>query len=133
VTIILGLRVAGILLLLIASSSFFTPRILDYKVNMEKVAPTVREIFYIHNLYVSLFVLAFAVLCLVYPREMIGTGIGRFLCAFLAGAWSLRLLLQVFYHNKEIKRAWPAMNVVYSLTFLYLGVVFAAAAAGYGR
>lgn len=129
----LSLRIAGLLLLALASSSLFVPRILAYRENMERVAPTVREIFYIHNLYVTLFVLAFAVLCLVYPADLLGTGAGRFVCAFLAAAWLLRLALQAFYHNREIKRAWPLMNVAYSLTFLYLGIVFAVAAAGLGR
>ena len=127
------LRVAGVLLLLIAASALFTPRLLSYRENLAGVAPTVREIFYIHNLYVTLFVLAFAVACLIYPSELAGSPLGRFFCGFLAGAWGLRLLIQLAYHNREIKRSWPVMNVVFSATFLYLGLAFAAVASGWGR
>ncbi len=132
-TLIPLLQIAGGLLLLIAASSLFTPRLLGYRSNMERVDPTVREIFYIHNLYVTLFVIAFAIPCIAFPAEMYGTNTGRFFCAFLAFAWTLRLILQVCYHNREIKCAWPIMNLIFSATFLYLGVVFAAAAAGYDR
>ncbi|WP_435018306.1 hypothetical protein TA3x_000270 [Tundrisphaera sp. TA3] len=132
-TPILLLRAAGVLLLLIAASSLFTPRILAYADNMKRLDPTVREVFNIHNLYVTLFVLAFAVAALAFPRELSGTPMGRFFSGFLAGAWWLRLLIQIFYHNREIKKAWPVMNLVYSLTFIYLGGVFAMAASGYGR
>src|SRR4051794_7797276 len=112
---ILLIRGAGILLLLIAASAIFTPRLLAYRENMGRVDPIVREIFHIHNLYVTLFVFAFAIACLAYTREMCGTPIGRFFCAFLSAAWLLRLLIQIFYHNKDIKRAWPTMNLVFSM------------------
>ena len=57
---------------------------------------------------------------------------GRFLSAFASGIWLLRLVLQFAYHNPEIRRARPAMNVVFSSAFLYLGVVFGLAALGIG-
>ena len=43
-----------------------------------------------------------------------------------------RKKIQIFYHNREIKKAWPLMNVVYTLTFIYLGTTFGMAAIGYG-
>lgn len=130
-TAILLLRIAGLFLLAIVLSSFFTPKILAYRENAARLDPTVREVFHIHNVYVTLFVLAFAVACLFYTREMVGTSLGRFFCAFLAAAWLLRLGIQLFYHNREIKRAWPLMNVIFSATFLFMGLAFAAAAIGF--
>ena len=128
--LIFHLRVAGGLLALIAVSALFTPRILAYRENLAKVEPTVREIFYIHNLYVTLFVIAFALPCLFAPAEMSTTSLGRFFSGFLALAWGLRFFIQMFYHNRKIKRAWPVMNVVFSATFVYLGAVFGFAAFG---
>lgn len=125
---------AGILLSLIVLSGFFTPGLLKYAESMKGAEPTVREIFYIHNTYVTLFVACFAVLCFAFGREMAGgSAMGRFLSGFLGAIWLLRLGIQVFYHNAEIKRAYPVMNVVFSATFLYLGVVFSLAAIGLGR
>jgi hypothetical protein len=123
------LRIAGALLLLIAVAGACAPWVLAYGENNRRVDPIVREIFYIHNVYMTLFVLAFAIPCLTYPCELAGTPLGRFFCGFLGFAWSLRLAIQLWYHNTEIKRAYPAMNVLFSTTFLYLGVVFAVAAA----
>ena len=125
----LSLRIAGVLLGMIALAGCLAPWVLHYRENMGRVEPIVREIFYIHNVYMSLFVLSFAIPCLAFPREMAGTSLGRFFCGCNGFAWSLRVLIQFFYHNKAIKRAWPAMNVLFTATFLYLAACFIVAAA----
>ena len=127
------LRVAGLLLLLLVASTFFAPKILRYRENLERIEPIVREVFQIHNLYITFYIGAFAVLALAYPEELATTSMGRFLAGFAGITWLLRLAIQFFYHNAEIKRAWPLMNVFYSLTFLYLGLSFGAVAVGLGR
>ena len=124
----ISLRIAGALLGMIAVAGCLAPVVLNYRASIDRAEPIVREIFYIHNIYMSLFVISFAVPCLAFPRELTGTFLGRFFCGSLGFAWSLRLILQFCYHNRDIKRAWPAMNLVFTTTFLYLGVVFSIAA-----
>lgn len=120
---------AGVLHVLIAAVNFFAIRRFQYRENLAKVSPLVREIFWVHHLFIVLVLGAFAALCLCFAPEMAGAStLGRFLSGFLAVFWSLRVGVQVFVYDSEVKRQNPQWNALFLLAFAYLSVVFALAA-----
>jgi hypothetical protein len=122
---------AGVLQLLVASANFFAPRKLQYRENLARVSPIVREVFVVQCLYIVLVLVAFAMLCFVFAKELAGASLlGRCISGFLAFFWGLRALLQVFLYNREIKREHPIYNVLFLTTYVALTVIFALAAAG---
>ncbi len=133
---VLGIRVAtnlvsfliwsaGALHLLVASANFFAPRKLHYGENLRKVSPIVRDVFIVQNIYIVLVQVTFALLCFLFAPELAGASLlGRFLSGFLALFWGLRVLLQLFFYNAEVKKEHPVFNLLFLACDLYLFAVF---------
>jgi len=120
---------AGVFQLLIASVNFVAPKMLEYRENLAKVSPIVREVFIVQNVYIVLTLVGFAALCFRFAPELAGQSIlGRFLSGFLAVFWGLRLLIQLFFYNPQIKQQHPVINLAFVLADLYLCGVFTLAA-----
>ena len=63
----------------------------------------------------------FAVLCFAFPRELAGaSSLGRFLSAFMAAFWLLRLLLQWSYYDAGVRRSNRGLDAIYALSLLAL-------------
>ncbi len=122
---------AGVLQLLVASANFFAPRKLRYRENLAQASQTVRDIFAVHCIYIVLILVAFALLCFAFAGELAGgSRIGRALSGFLAVFWGLRVMIQLFHYNREIKRRHPIYNAIFLATFVALALIFTLAAAG---
>ena len=89
----------------------------------------VRQIFYVHWLYILIVVGMFAALCFGFARELAGAStLGRFLSGFIAAFWLLRIVLQVFYYDKELRRENRALDTLYVGSLIVMVVVFGIAA-----
>jgi hypothetical protein len=67
----------------------------------------------------------FAALCFGFAPELAGaSALGRFLSAFMAGFWLLRIVLQVFYYNAEIRRENRVLDSLYLVALVVLVGVF---------
>lgn len=89
-----------------------------------------RQIFYVHWIYIVIVLGLFAALCFGFAPELAGgSALGRFLSAFMAGFWLLRIGLQVFYYDGEVRRENRVLDSLYVLTLAVLVVVFGIAAA----
>jgi len=89
----------------------------------------VRQIFYVHWVYIVIVLGLFAALCFAFAAELAGaSGMGRFLSAFIAGFWLLRIVLQVFYYDREVRRENRGMDTLYLGSLAVMVVVFAVAA-----
>lgn len=89
----------------------------------------VRQIFYVHWVYIVIVLGLFAVLCFGFAPELAGaSGLGRFLSSFIAGFWLLRIGLQVSYYDREVRRENRGMDVIYLAALVMLVVVFGVAA-----
>ena len=125
------IQIAGVIQLLIAGANFFIPSKLHYRENLPKVSPIVRQVFIVHHVYIVIIVVAFGFLGFSYAPELVRTDpLSRFLSRFIALFWLLRVPIQLFYYDPELKRKNLLWHVVFSLMFLYLGVVFTAVAIG---
>jgi hypothetical protein len=89
----------------------------------------IRQIFYVHWIYIVVVLGLFSALCLGFAPELVGaTAMGRFLSAFMAGFWLLRIVLQCGYYDKEIRRANRTMDFLYLLALMLLVAIFGSAA-----
>jgi hypothetical protein len=74
----------------------------------------VRQIFYVHWIYIVFVVGLFAALCFGFAPELAGaSALGRFLSGFMAAFWLLRMLLQIFYYDREVRRENRMLDMLY--------------------
>src|SRR5277367_4332324 len=85
----------------------------------------VRQIFYVHWIYIVIVVGMFAALCFGFAAELAGaSALGRFLSAFMAGFWLLRIGLQIFYYDGEVRRENRGLDRLYVGSLVVLVVIF---------
>src|SRR5260221_5082385 len=89
------LAIAGLCQALIAAANVPAARVLDYRGQLQRVSPIVREVFYVQNFYIELILVSQAVVCWLFPYDLLGgSALGRFWSGFLTLFWGLRLLIQ---------------------------------------
>jgi len=122
-------QIAGAVELAIGLANLPLATRLQYRKNLAGASEIVRQVFYVHAAYIVLVVLGFAALALLFPAELSsGRPIGRFLSAFLAIFWLLRVPIQLFYYPVEIRRQNRLADVIFTVAFAFLAVVFGLAA-----
>ncbi len=123
------IQVAGAVQLAIGLANLPLAGRLQYRKNLAGASPIVREVFYVHAGYIVLVVLGFAALSLLFPTELVsGRPLDRFLSTFLAVFWLLRVPIQLFYYPAEIRRQNRLADVIFTVAFVFLAVVFGLAA-----
>jgi hypothetical protein len=127
--LLLLIQLAGALQLVIAVANFFAPAKLHYRENLVKVSPIIRQIFTVHSVYIVLVLVGFGLISLLFPQDLYGrSALGKFLCAFLAVFWDLRVVLQFFYYDLAVKKENPWGTFAFGFAFLFLASTFTAAA-----
>jgi hypothetical protein len=125
---------AGVVHLAIAAANFALPQRLRVRENAARLSPILRQVLYVHWLYIGIVLLIFAALCLFFAEELAGGSVlGRFLSGAMAGFWLLRIPLQLFYYDRETRRQNRALDALYLLALTFLAGVFSAAALGAGQ
>lgn len=105
------------------------PGRLRIRENVRTVPIFVRQIFYVHWVYIVLTVGFFSALCFGFAPDLAGgSRLGRFLSAFLAGFWLLRVALQCLYYDREVRRAHRWLDALYLASLVALFLIFARAA-----
>lgn len=101
------------------------PRRLRVRENLAAVPLFLRQIFYVHWVYIVVVVGFFSALCFGFAPELAGaTSLGRFLSAFMAAFWLSRLLLQWFYYDAGVRRANRGLDAIYALSLVALAGIF---------
>jgi hypothetical protein len=128
------IRIAGLVQLLILAANVALPRRLALDDQLPRLAPIVRQMLLVHWGYILYAVLFFASLCLAFPADLAGaSALGRALSTGLALFWLPRAVLQVAYYDRGFTRRHRIGHLLFVAAFVYLGGVFALAAAGAGR
>jgi UDP-N-acetylmuramyl pentapeptide phosphotransferase/UDP-N-acetylglucosamine-1-phosphate transferase len=123
------IQVAGAVQLAIGLANLPLASRLQYRKNLTGASAIVREVFYVHAVYIVLVVLGFAALSLLFADDLVsGRPLGRFLSAFLAVFWLLRVPIQLFYYPIEIRRQNRLADVIFIVAFAFLAIVFGLAA-----
>lgn len=124
-----GIQLAGVVQLILVAANGVLPRLLDYKNNLPKLPPLMRQIYVVHSIYLVLVLLIFSGACLWFAPELAGgTPLGRFLCAAMAAFWLLRIPLQLFYYDRDERRRRRLADVAYTLAVTYLALVLSVSA-----
>src|ERR1700687_1984680 len=105
---------AGTVQVGIVATNIFLPGRLRVRDRLAGVPRFVRQIFYVHWIYIVIVLALFAALCFGFgPQLAGGTPPGRFLSRFMAGFWVLRLGLQIFYYDREVRRENRGLDAMY--------------------
>jgi|SRR5580698_8427739 hypothetical protein len=116
---------AGVVHVGIIAANVPLPGRLRVRERLAGVPRFVRQIFYVHWVYIVIVLGMFAALCFGFAPELAGaSGLGRFLSAFMAGFWLLRIVLQVFYYDREIRRENRVLDLLYVASLIVLVVIF---------
>ena len=122
---------AGIVHVGIVAANIPLPGQLRVRERLAGVPRFVRQIFYVHWVYIVIVVGMFAALCFGFAPELAGASrLGRFLSAFMAGFWLLRIVLQILYYDREVRRENRTLDLLYVGSLSVLVVVFGMAALG---
>jgi hypothetical protein len=125
---------AGALQLLIIAANFVLPKKLQCRENLARVTPMIRAVFVVHWVYIVLVLGIFTSLSFWFAPELAGASrLGRYLSAVIAVFWLLRVPIQLFFYDSEIRKQNRFGDVIFLLAFSYLGVVFSIAALGVVR
>ena len=99
---------AGALQLMIIAANFVVPKKLDCRENLSRVSPMVRTVFVVHWVYIVLVLGIFASLSFWFAPDLAGASrLGRFLSAMIAVFWLLRVPIQLFFYDREMREAEP--------------------------
>jgi hypothetical protein len=125
---------AGALQLIIIAANSVVPKKLHCRENLARVSPMIRTVFVVHWIYIVLVLGIFASLTFWFAPELaVATHLGRFLSAVIAVFWLLRVPIQLFFYDPELRKQNRLGDVIFLLAFSYLGVVFSVAALGVVR
>ena len=101
------------------------PQRLKVRENLASTPVFVRQIFYVHWIYIVFIVGFFGTLCFGFAHDLAGASrLGRFVSAFISGFWLLRFLNQLFYYDRDVRRANGGLDLVYLLGLAALAAIF---------
>jgi hypothetical protein len=111
----------GVLHLGILIASALVPGVLDWRRELDKLRPLMRQLVWVHGVFIVLTIIGFAVISLIAPRELAsGTTLARAVCAFVAAFWLCRLGVQLFVFdarpfltNAYLKLGYHALTIVF--------------------
>jgi hypothetical protein len=127
--LLLCLWMAGFVQIAIASANLFIPKKLNYKENLSRVAPIIRQIFVVHSVYIVGVVLVFAAMTFGFAAELTsGRGLGRFLAAAMALFWLFRAPVQLLYYDASLRRSNRLGDAAFTSAALFLTITYGAAA-----
>jgi UDP-N-acetylmuramyl pentapeptide phosphotransferase/UDP-N-acetylglucosamine-1-phosphate transferase len=116
---------AGAIHLGIVLANIPLPGRLRVRQHLKDVPLFLRQIFYVHWFYIVLVLCLFGALCFGFTGDLAGASpLGRFLSAFMAGFWLLRILLQCFYYDAEVRRANRVLDAMYVVSLAILVGIF---------
>ena len=120
--------VAGVVHVGIITANVPLPGRLKVRERLAGVPRFVRQIFYVHWIYIVIVLGLFAALCFRFAPELAGgSALGRFLSAFIAAFWLLRIVLQILYYDPEVRRQNRVLDSMYLASLALLVVVFGTA------
>lgn len=128
---LLHLKIIGILLVALALLHVVFPRYFRWKATTTSLERVTREILYVHTFFIAFTVLLMGLLCLSSAELLLSTTLGSRICLGLAAFWTIRLFFQFFGYSAELwkgKRFETIVHIAFSCLWLYLSVVFWAAA-----
>lgn len=126
-TIILLLRLAGLMCVGLVVANFLAAPRLGYGRSLVHAEAIVRQIFFVHCGYIVFLITGLAVLCLGWPYLILEEGMGRVVSGFFAVFWGSRVVVQLTYYDRELRSQERFWDVFFLIVFFTLAAIFAAA------
>ena len=124
-----AIQAAGFVHVGIIAANVPLPKRLRVRERLASVTQFIRQIFYVHWIYIVIVLGLFAALCFAFARDLAGaSGLGRLLSAFMCALWLLRIILQLLYYDRDVRRENRVLDMMYLGSLLILVVVFGVAA-----
>ena len=131
--LLLFLWLAGFVQVAIACANLLLPAKLNYRENLSRVSPIIRQIFVVHSVYLVGVLLLFAAVTFGFAGELAsGRGLGRFLAAAIAAFWLARTPVQLLYYDVVLRRDNRSGDVALTAGALFLAVTYGAAFFAHG-
>ena len=131
--LLLLLWIAGFLQVVMASANLFLPAKLNYRENLCRVSPIIRQIFVVHSVYIVDVVLMFAAVTFAFAGDLAsGRGLGRFLAAAMAVFWLVRAPVQLLYYDAAVRRENRWGDIAFTTGALFLAATYGAASFAHG-
>jgi hypothetical protein len=125
----LGLRAAGALHLLLVAANVGLAVKIDARRATASLAPFVRQVFFVHWIYLGALLSGFGALLLAFADELAsGTPLARSLCGALAVFWLSRVPVQLIVYDRDLRRANRVADASFTALFALLGALAAVAA-----
>ena len=131
--LLLFLWLAGFVQVAIACANLLPPAKLNYRENLSRVSPIIRQIFVVHSVYLVGVLLLFAAVTFGFAGELASRrGLGRFLAAAIAVFWLARTPVQLLYYDAALRRENRWGDIAFTAAALFLAVTYGAAFFAHG-
>lgn len=119
---------AGFAQIVLVVGSLAIPRILNWKMELEKVQPLIKQMFWTYAAYILFINLSFGLLSVFAYKDLTnGSLLASAISAFIAIYWISRIVIQFFYFDR---RSFPTglanrlAEVILVALFLFLSIVY---------
>jgi hypothetical protein len=122
------LRIAGLAQLTLVAGSFAIPRVLNWRNELVKVQPLIKQMFWTYAAYILVINLCLGLLSLRCYKELLnGSTLSLLVSGFIALYWISRVLIQFFYFDRTNFPAgkWNRLaELLLVVLFIFLSIVY---------
>jgi hypothetical protein len=126
------IQLSGLAQLALAIGSLLVPKVLNWRAELVKVQPLIKQMFWTYAAYIFVINICFGVLSIFAYRDISnGSNLATLVTGFIAAYWISRVLIQFLYFDRS---NFPAGNihkfaeVVLVALFIALSIVYSWAA-----
>lgn len=127
----LHLKLAGAALLVLAFAHLFFEKRFAWKEELSRLSPFNRQMFYVHNFFVTLVIGFIGALSLFGTNSLLEkTILGRYVAGAIAFFWLCRWIVQFFFYDASLwrgKKFETMAHFAFALFWSYLVIVYGAA------
>lgn len=125
------IRIAGLAQLVLVLGSLPIPGVLQWRLELAKVQPLIRQMFWTYAGYILITNLCFGLLSFFVAGDLLnGSRLAMLLSGFIAVYWISRVLIQFFYFDRTSfpKGPWhKAAEILLTTLFISLSLVYSVA------
>lgn len=123
----LHFKIAGILLMLLASVHVVFPRYFNWKESLKSLSLINRQMMIVHTFFIALVVFLMGLLCVSATSDLINTPLGKLVSLGMGIFWAFRLLIQFFGYSAKLWRGKTfetIIHILFSILWTYLTILF---------
>jgi hypothetical protein len=122
------LRIAGVLLILLAAAHVKFPRRFHWSEELPRLSRLNHQMFLVHVWYIVFLLASMGILSLVFTEALLTrTLLARLVLAFLCVFWATRLVVQWFVYDRQLwvgNRLNTGIHILFTAMWCYLSLVY---------